>query len=233
MGKIQDHNYYVVHGWMISALGLKGIQLQLYAIIFGFAQDGESEFTGSISYLCEFTGATRPTVSNALSELCKKGLLEKREQQINGVTFNRYKIVFDTSKNLRGGKEILQGGVKKFYTIKKIYKEDTPPTPPEGGFGGAYPAPPRKPAEPAVMYLLLNDKSQYPILQSDVDMWKSLYPAVDIMAELRKMAGWLDANPSKRKTRTGVKRFVNSWLSREQDKGAKKPKADEGVHWLE
>ena len=96
------------------------------------------------------------------------------------------------------------------------------------------PAPPRQPEEPAIMHLILNDKSQYPITQSDVDLWESLYPAVDIMAELRKMAGWLDANPARRKTKAGIKRFVNSWLSREQDKGAKvKPKADEGVHWLE
>lgn len=94
-------------------------------------------------------------------------------------------------------------------------------------------APPRQPEEPAIMHLILNDKSQYPITQSDVDLWKSLYPAVDIMAELRKMAGWLDANSARRKTKAGIKRFVNSWLSREQDKGAKKPKADEGVHWLE
>ena len=33
------------------------------------------------------------------------------------------------------------------------------------------------------------------------------------------MAGWLDANPSKRKTKRGILRFVNGWLAREQDKG--------------
>ena len=35
------------------------------------------------------------------------------------------------------------------------------------------------------------------------------------------MRGWSMSNPSKRKTKNGVKRFVNSWLSREQDKGSK------------
>ncbi len=33
------------------------------------------------------------------------------------------------------------------------------------------------------------------------------------------MTGWLDANPTKRKTARGIKRFVNSWLARAQDKG--------------
>ena len=78
------------------------------------------------------------------------------------------------------------------------------------------------PEEPPVISFILNDKSQYPIRQAQVDEWRGLYPAVDIMQELRKMAGWLDANPSKRKTKRGILRFVNGWLAREQDKGGKK-----------
>lgn len=81
---------------------------------------------------------------------------------------------------------------------------------------------PPEPEEPPVISLILNDKSRYPIGQAQVDEWSELYPAVDIMQELRKMAGWLDANPSKRKTKRGILRFVNGWLAREQDKGGKK-----------
>lgn len=76
-----------------------------------------------------------------------------------------------------------------------------------------------EPEEPPVISFILNDKSRYPIRQAQVDEWSGLYPAVDIMQELRKMAGWLDANPSKRKTKRGILRFVNGWLAREQDKG--------------
>lgn len=78
---------------------------------------------------------------------------------------------------------------------------------------------PPEPEEPPVISFILNDKSRYPIRQAQVDEWSGLYPAVDIMQELRKMAGWLDANPSKRKTKRGILRFVNGWLAREQDKG--------------
>lgn len=67
--------------------------------------------------------------------------------------------------------------------------------------------------------LSLNDDSLFAISDSDVQEWSKLYPAVDIKQELRKMKGWLDANPTKRKTRRGVKRFVNNWLSRTQDQG--------------
>ena len=81
---------------------------------------------------------------------------------------------------------------------------------------------PPEPEEPPVISFILNDKSRYPIRQAQVDEWSGIYPAVDIMQELRKMAGWLDANPNKRKTARGILRFVNGWLAREQDKGGSK-----------
>lgn len=70
-----------------------------------------------------------------------------------------------------------------------------------------------------VIALILNDKTLYSIYQKDVDEWGSLYPAVDIMQELRKMKGWCDGNPTKRKTKAGIRRFINGWLARQQDKG--------------
>lgn len=73
-------------------------------------------------------------------------------------------------------------------------------------------------SEPAVITLTLNDKSEYLIYQKDIDEWKELYPSVDVIQQLRNMKGWCNSNPSKRKTRRGIKRFINSWLSKEQDK---------------
>lgn len=72
---------------------------------------------------------------------------------------------------------------------------------------------------PPIIQLELNDKNLYPITQRDIDEWQELYPAVDIMQQLRGMKGWLNSNPTKRKTRKGIRRFINSWLSKEQDKG--------------
>ena len=88
---------------------------------------------------------------------------------------------------------------------------ETPPAPQE-------PPKAKKPSSPVVISILLNDKSEYQITEDDVAAWRELYQAVDIMQELRKMKGWADANPSKRKTRNGIKRFINGWLSKEQDK---------------
>lgn len=70
-----------------------------------------------------------------------------------------------------------------------------------------------------VISLILNDKTFHDIYQKDIEKWNDLFPAVDVMQELRKMVGWLDSNPTKRKTRRGVSRFINNWLSNAQDKG--------------
>lgn len=76
-------------------------------------------------------------------------------------------------------------------------------------------APDRKKA----ISLTLNDKSEYWIYGDQVEQWSQLFPAVDVMQELRKMKSWLDSNPSRRKTKKGILRFVNGWLSKEQNKG--------------
>lgn len=69
--------------------------------------------------------------------------------------------------------------------------------------------------------IILNDKSFYDAPLEKVALWKGTYPAVDVEQELKKMAAWSDANPTKRKTRRGIVRFINSWLSREQDRGGR------------
>ena len=78
-----------------------------------------------------------------------------------------------------------------------------------------------------VISLILNTKDFYDVYKENIEEWKELYPAVDVMQELRKMKGWLDSNPSRRKTKRGISRFINSWLARSQDKGGS-VKTDKG-----
>ena len=74
-------------------------------------------------------------------------------------------------------------------------------------------------AEPPVIGIMMNTGEEYPITQSYVLELAELYPAVDIMQELRAMKGWCDANPRKRKTAGGMKRFINAWISKVQNRG--------------
>ena len=71
-------------------------------------------------------------------------------------------------------------------------------------------------AAPAVP---LVDGTEYAIKVKELEEWKKAFPAVNVEQELREMRAWCLANPTMRKTRRGVHRFINAWLSREQDKG--------------
>lgn len=59
------------------------------------------------------------------------------------------------------------------------------------------------------------------ITLDEVDEYKRLYPAVDVDQAIRLMKGWLDGNKARRKTKSGIKRFINAWLSKEQDRGGR------------
>lgn len=91
--------YYTVQGWMISELGLKGNALQVYAIIYGFSQDGTSEYTGSARYLCWWLGCSKKTVLNVLADLTERGLLIKNTVNKNGVIFNNYRAARAVNPN--------------------------------------------------------------------------------------------------------------------------------------
>lgn len=82
---------------------------------------------------------------------------------------------------------------------------------------------------PPVITLPLNDGTQYPVIQTQVDEWVKLYPAVDVMQQLRNMRGWLDSKPERRKTLRGIKAFITRWLSTEQDKGRAAPQSKPGI----
>lgn len=72
--------YIVIESWMVNELGLSGNELICYAVIYGFSQDGESEYKGSQSYLAECMNVTRETVVRILKELTKNGLIVRREE---------------------------------------------------------------------------------------------------------------------------------------------------------
>ncbi len=76
-----------------------------------------------------------------------------------------------------------------------------------------------EPAPPPVILLPLNDGTEYPVSYEQYTEFVDLYQAVDVLQQLKEMRQWLLNNKTRRKTRSGIGRFMNSWLSKEQDKG--------------
>ena len=73
----------------------------------------------------------------------------------------------------------------------------------------------------AVIVLPCVGNYQHPVFEEDINHYKDLYPAVDILQELKKMLGWLESNPQNKKTKAGIKSFITRWLSKCQDKAPK------------
>ena len=78
---------------------------------------------------------------------------------------------------------------------------------------------PQAASMPPVIFLPLNDGTEYPVSKEQCHEWAGLYPAVDVIQQLRQMRAWLTANPRKKKTKSGINRFIVTWLSKEQDRG--------------
>lgn len=76
--------------------------------------------------------------------------------------------------------------------------------------------------EADVEALILNDGSEWRPSEALFAEYVRLYPNVDVKQQFNEMRGWCISNPPKRKTRRGITRFVNSWLSKEQDKGSRR-----------
>ena len=90
MGKVKNENYIVITGWMVNELQLKGNDLLIYALIYGFSQDYEQRFNGSLQYIADWTNSTKAGVSKSLKRLVEKGVIAKEERKVNGVKFCEY-----------------------------------------------------------------------------------------------------------------------------------------------
>lgn len=71
--------------------------------------------------------------------------------------------------------------------------------------------------EPPVVTIELIDGTLYNVTQSEIDYWHSVYPAVDVLSEMRRISAWNHSNPKRRKTRGGIKRHINTWLGDKQN----------------
>ncbi len=138
---LKDDNYISIQGWMLKT-GIKGNALIAFACIYGFSQDGESEFRGSAQYIADWCGISRTAAFNVLKSLVDKKLVIKNDFISNGVKLCNYKYnpegVQETCQGIkkldRGVQETCQGGVQEtcHHNISSNNKENIDiPTPAE------------------------------------------------------------------------------------------------------
>lgn len=107
---MNNDNFIVILGWMINDLKLSGNELLVYALIYGFSQDGESAFTGTSKWIADTLAITQQSVFIILKNLVNKDLIIKMPKTVNGVTLVDYKTNFDLTL---GGINFFDRGYQK------------------------------------------------------------------------------------------------------------------------
>lgn len=112
MSRVCSDNFIVIQGWMVTELNLKGNELLVYAVIYGFSQDDESKFTGSRQYLADWCNCSVRSIQTALNNLVEAKHILKYEHTQNGVKSCSYAINFTGSENFsRGSEEISHNNI--------------------------------------------------------------------------------------------------------------------------
>lgn len=177
--------------------------------------------------LADECGMSQSTVKRAIAQLEEAGLLTIESKRISDVNLpNQYHLHIERVGSQRPDlrSERTDPGSQRPEGVgsqRPTNQEDLQP----GIKPGREPiAPsPSSPLVEAVITLPLNNGDEFPIYAAQVQEWKELFPAVDVLQQLRSMRAWLTANKAKRKTKTGIMRFATSWLSRDQDRGGSRP----------
>lgn len=117
--RINRDNYITISGWMVTELNLKGNELIIYAMIYGFSQAENQTFDGSMAYVAEWLNTSRQTVNNALKSLVNKGLVEKYEINENSKKPCKYRAV----KNIPAAPAPLAAAPKETEAHNYYYSE--------------------------------------------------------------------------------------------------------------
>lgn len=71
----------------------------------------------------------------------------------------------------------------------------------------------------AVITIPLVGGGEYPVSKEFAAELEALYPAVDMPQTLREIRAWNLANTKNRKTASGIKRHINQWFAKDQNRG--------------
>ena len=74
---------------------------------------------------------------------------------------------------------------------------------------------------PVLTFPTVGPTKIWPLVQSQIDHWRELYPTIDVLGECRKALAWVEAHPDRRKTHRGMPKFLTGWLGRSTDRGGR------------
>lgn len=88
-----NNRYIVVMGWMMSALELSGNDLLCYALIYGYSQDSQGAYFGSLQHTADALNISRRAASDVINRLVERGAITRTHVEMNGILRCMYKAV--------------------------------------------------------------------------------------------------------------------------------------------
>ena len=126
---MENTDFLNIQGWMINELNLKGNELIIYALIYGFTKDGVSEFRGSRQYMADWTNSSVRSVQNVVDSLVNKGMIEKNNHinKYGSLETSGYKAInvpkLSSEKNSLVEKKVHEGSEKSSSPlVKKVHE---------------------------------------------------------------------------------------------------------------
>lgn len=207
--EVKDGTYVNIQSFMVNELHLSGNALIIYAVIYGFSQDGDSWFTGSRSYLAAWCQASKSTVSRNLETLCADGLIERREHVKAGVLLVDYRAVRGAqneqgrTQNEHGGvPKMGRGGVPKMNT--HTIEADT-----------LDPKPSREHREPRHKY---GEYTNVLLSDTDLEKLKAEFPS-DWKERIERLSNYMESKGVSYKNHLAT---IRNWARRDEEKNASK-----------
>ena len=224
---INPNAYFTVQAWMVNDLGLHGNELTLYAIIYGFSQDGRSEFCGSISYIQEWLGCSKNTALKAINSLSQKGLIKKK-LATNGIDSNAYRAVLKYANCSGSGSSNSERGVVQFLTTgssnsepnnyidNNIYnyidKESI-------GDAGASPAPAESVKDKKPVKHKYGEYQNVLLTDAELDKLRELFPH-DLTARIERLSEYIASSGKKYKSHYAT---IRSWANKDKAQQPARP----------
>lgn len=175
-------------------------------------EDGEEVYSNRVDQ--EYI--RQQELTNKRSEAGKKGMRSRWGDRDNNIVItNDNRVITNDNKPItKDNKSITNNNTIRNDTIRNIDNLSTNVS--KLSSENLQIAPPEKSS--TFITMILRDGDLYEVSEKDVEMYQTLYPAIDVKQKLRDMSGWCMANKPNRKSRQGIKRFIDNWLRKDNDR---------------
>lgn len=90
---LKRRQFITIPSFARTELDLSGNELITFGLIYGFCQDGRSEYSGGLQYIADWCGlSSRIRAKEVVQRLIDKGVVEGKEIIVNNVKFVNYKV---------------------------------------------------------------------------------------------------------------------------------------------